>query len=268
MSNTAPTSPEHIELACEHCEETFVGGSPGQPRSAAFQLASHRYRIHGIRKDGTVREKKASTKETRERIASEIEDPESRPVLATVRDIADDMGKGKGPPNERQLVAALGRTVGLASTAVASYIAETDDGLSDEQKDEVTAYLSVSDKAANDMVRPIAKALSGTTLNKRYGRGAVENVDVVGSFFELGEVVLHYRRYLRDRRMRRLPEPIEALSWPSSEAPPVIIGDTFDGAPVAPGGTGVPGEVVLASGGGTTKGVLWTPEMVKGVKRA
>jgi hypothetical protein len=263
MSDAAPTAPEYIELSCDLCEEVFTGGAPGQPRSAAFQLASHRYRKHGIRKDGTVREKKATAKETRERVAAGIEDPPSRPLLATVQDIAGDLDKGRGAPSERQLVDALGRVVGLASTGVASYIAETDDGLTDEQKDEVTAYLSVSDKAAKDMMRPIAKAFAPTKLNKQYGRAAVENVDVVSSLFEVGEVVLHYRRYLRDRKSRRLPEPIDALSWPTSPAPPVINPD--DGFPVDPGGTAIPAEVVL-TGGAPQKGMLWTPDMVKSVR--
>lgn len=263
MSSAVPTAPEHIELTCDVCQEVLEGGAPGFPNSAKFKLASHRYRVHGIKKDGTVRAKKATTKELREHIQSEIEDAEVRPILAAVKDIADDLDKGKGAPSEAQLVNALGRTVGLASTGIAGLIADTDDGLTEQERDEVIAYLSVSDRAAKDIVRPLAHLAAPTKLNKRYGRQAVENVDVVGSLFEITELALHYRRYMRDRKSRKMPPVIDAASYPSSPAPPVV--NDSEGWPVDPGGTATTAEVVL-TGGAPSAGVLWTPEMVGKVK--
>lgn len=246
MTDTAvvPTSPEYVELTCDICDEVISGPSKGAG-SAKFKLASHRYRIHGIKKDGTVRPAKGK-----------VEEGTARPVMGVVRAVRDDLAAGHGAPSEEQLSKAMGRTLGLLSTAVASYAAETDEGLTDDERDNVISYLSLSQTAAKDVVRPLAHLAAPSKLNKKFGRVAVDNVDAVGSVLELGELLFHWRRYFRDRAARN-PQPLDV---PARLVPPgpVMNGD----APHNPGGTATPAEQVVTSGA-PMQGVVVSAEMLE-----
>ena len=111
MTDTA-TDAEEITLTCDFpdCGETVTGPAKGQG-SAPFKLASHKYRKHGIRSDGTVREPAA--KKGRARVES------ARPAMAVVRDLTDPMQSGSGPPSESQLTNAGAHALQLLSLSVA-----------------------------------------------------------------------------------------------------------------------------------------------------
>jgi hypothetical protein len=235
MSDTATDAgPELVELVCDfdNCGETITGPATGAG-SAKFKLASHRYRVHGIRADGTVRPPKAKTPKR-----SSTSDSTARPVMEVVRGIRDEMTTGSGPPSEDQLTRAGAHALGIASTAFASYMAETEDGLSDAERDKITDELSLSNAEAREIVRPLAHLVQPTKVNKNYGRTAVENVDAFAAVLELGSYMLRVRRYFR-QRAQRSPNVIELQ-------PLAVVPEGPQGPPPGPGAT--PGEVVLTSG--------------------
>lgn len=191
----APTTPEHVELSCPECGEVIEGPATGRG-SAPFKLASHRYRIHKVRADKSKKTAPAAKGRTAP------DDGELSGPLGIVRDMQAQIATGTGPPDVASLTKALGRGVSLGTVAAASYAVETDDNLAplnDRERDAVVDYLSLSDKAAGDVMRPIAKLLAPTKLNKKYGRQVVENVDAVASVAELFTLGLHWRRYFRMR---------------------------------------------------------------------
>jgi hypothetical protein len=158
-------------------------------------VGTHRFREHGYRNPNKGR-KKSSTRPTDEEFAE-------RPVVATVRDIAEGV-RGRGVPSADQLTNAFGRGLGLTSVAVASWAVETDPNIPDGQagealRDHLVDELSLTHKAAEDVMRPLAKAFADTNLNKKHGRAIVENVDVVASLAELAKLGLSWRRYFRGR---------------------------------------------------------------------
>lgn len=247
---TAAADVPTVELSCEEpdCTETFVGPAEGAG-SAKFKLASHRYRIHGIKADGTRRPPAGSGKRT-----SKAEDS-ARPAVAVVRDlvrpIEDD---GKGPPSERALTQAFGHGLELLSISVASLAAETEEGLSDAQRDEITKDLSLSGAQAREIARPIAHLVQPTKVNSKFGRQAVENVDAFAAVLEIVELGFHWRRYMRQRAQRR---PIE-LGDGSVYVPPAA----------APAPAAEPDVVAQrTSAQDSLQGVVVSAEMVEQARR-
>lgn len=257
MSDTATDADEEVTLTCPEpeCGETVTGPAKGQG-SAPFKLASHKYRKHGIRSDGTVREPaKAKARRTES----------ARPSMAVVRDITDPMQAGSGPPSESQLTNAGAHALQLLSLSVASLAAETEEDLTEAQRDEVTAYLALTKTQASEIVRPLAHLAQPTSINKRFGRTAVENVDAFAAVLELGELALHWRRYIR---MRRARAPIQARVIDAASSPVAAPPTTpLTEQPHDPGGTAQTAEAVQTSGGAPGAGAVWTPGMVEEMRR-
>lgn len=247
-AGATPTEPELITLICPECDESFEGPPKGRG-SAPFRLGSHRNRKHGV-----VSEKKRAPA-ARGRTAPTDDDVATAPVLGIVRDMQAQIGTGTGPPDAESLTKAFGRGVSLVTMAVASYAAETEEGMSDDQRNALVDYLSLSDKGGRDMMRPLAKLAAPSKLNRKFGRQVVENVDAVASVAEGFTLVLHWRRYFNDRRERNGPVRPDAILMPS---------------PVGPSGSVVTDPVRQMGEDGpmwTTPppqgGIIVTPEMVK-----
>lgn len=243
-------------LPCEICDEPITGPASGAG-SVKFKLASHRYRIHGIMKDGSVRPPKAP----KGRSGRPAPEESARPAMAVVRELRDEVPPGTAPPTTDQLTRAAGHALELAALTVASYAAETEEGLTDAERDEITAYLSLSTKQANEMVRPLAKLAQPTKINKKFGRQAVENVDAFAAVLELGELVMHWRRYLRQRSERK-PIDVEHTLVRAVQIPTT----GPEGAPVNPGGTATTAQQV-ADSGAPGEGIVVDAEMVKRLHR-
>lgn len=239
-----------VELACEEpgCTETFVGPSEGAG-SAKFQLASHRYRIHGIKKDGTRR---APAKSKR---SSKAEDS-ARPAIGVVRELTRPIEEdGNGPPSERALTTAFGHGLELLSISVASLAAETEEGLSEADRDQIIRELSLSGNQAREIARPLAHLAQPTKLNRKFGRQAVENVDAFAAVLEIAELGFHWRRYFRQRAARR----------------PVEIGPGVEYmAPVGPPAPAIDEDVVAqrTSVQDNLQGVVVSAEMVEQARRS
>jgi hypothetical protein len=241
------SSTDQITVACETCAangitKTYTGNRGGRS-SATGKLALHMANVHGYRNPDAKGKRRAAAR-------TEIDD-DAHPALAVVRGIADEIGTGKGAPSRDELSTALGRGLGVLSLSVASWAAETDPRpLTDEQRDAVTAELTLAKGPARDIMDPFARALSGTNLNKKYGRTIVENVDLAAAISELGKVGIRWRRYFRAREAwveqngvidvvgRAAPRP------PSSSMDGFVPGAPQPGAPQQDGG------------------IVWTPEMV------
>lgn len=252
------TEPELVTLPCDvpGCGDEVTGPASGAG-SVKFKLASHRYRVHGIKADGSVRAPKAP----KGRAGRPAPEESARPAMAVVRELRDEVPPGTAPPTTDQLTRAAGHALELAALTVASYAAETEEGLTDRERDEITAYLSLSTKQANEMVRPLAKLAQPTRINKKFGRQAVENVDAFAAVLELGELVMHWRRYLRQRSERK---PIDAEHTLVRAVQIPTTGP--EGAPVSPGGTATTAQQI-ADSGDPGKGVVVDAEMVKRLHR-
>lgn len=250
---TAPAAVPVVTLACdvEGCAESFDGPAEGAG-SAKWKLASHRYRIHGIKADGSRRP--AAGKGAGKRPKKES----ARPAVAVLRDVVEPLDEGTGPPSEDALTKAAGHALQLASLTAASIAAETEDGLTDPERDQIVGDLALSTTQAREIARPLAHAFQPTKINKRFGRAAVENVDAFAAVLEIGELAIHWRRYFRQRRQRQinLGGGVTYLAPAPDMGPPMPAE-----APHNPGGTAVPAEVIETSGTGQSGHVVTADEV-------
>lgn len=255
MSTTAE-APETVTLECDEdgCGETFTGPAEGAG-SAKWKLASHRYRIHGIKADGSRRATKAKGRAG----TSSTTEPD-RPAVAVVRSITEPLEGGSGAPSTDALTKAFGHGLQLVSLTAASYAAESEDNISEADRDAIVADLALSQKQAQEITRPIAKLVQPTKVNRKYGRTAVENVDAFAAVLEVFELGMHWRRYFRQRAARR---PM-ALGDGAVLIPP---GPPLEAAPHDPGGTATPAEAVVETSGGLGGGVVVDAEMVQRARR-
>jgi hypothetical protein len=249
-----------IEKACPLCGEVVTGPEFGRGNVNA-QLALHKGRKH--RKKGSPN--KAS---------SRPEPPKDAPAAITVlRDAANEIGDSTKPPSQEELRRALARFFGTTSVAAASYMVETDPTLAEHEKDGVADYLSLPPEDANEIAYPLARSLYRTTLNKRYGRTVVDNLDTAGALTALVMTGVRWRRYLRERERRmRIMNAVPAQSWPTSQW-------SAGGAPVPPPGSPAGAPVPPFTEGGTgpaaaervtvpdISGHVWTKEELDAQRR-
>lgn len=188
--------PQDVTLQCPDCEETVTGPEHGR-NSALFRLAGHRVRAHGYRKAD------AQAKGPRQGKAR------ARGVEGTAVTVLRAVGEGARPESGRKVTApptasdlsrGLGRGVQILTIVAASYAAETDPTLTTEgERDQLVRELSLSPGAAQDVMDPIANAVAPTSLNKKYGRQVIDNVDALASVGELVKLGFRWRRYFRMR---------------------------------------------------------------------
>lgn len=184
---------ETITVSCPHCDWTYTGPAKGR-NSAPWRKGTHLRNKHGEAGKGKARRPAAAPSD---------EAMAERPVLGVVRDMAAHVG-GKGAPSADALATALGRGMSIVTTWGAATVVESDPTIpegeaGDAWRDRLIDDLSLSPKTAQDVMRPIGRMLAPTRLNKRYGRGVVENVDVLGAIAELAAIGNNWRRYLRMR---------------------------------------------------------------------
>lgn len=198
----ADDEPSEITLECPECGEPITGAAKGK-NSASWKMGTHKYTKHKISKAG------GGSKKT-------VADPgeSATPIIGLAQSMAAAAGDSKRVPTANDLANGLGRGLGLVTIIVASALVEsdptipdTDDG--DRTRDYLTDYLSLDDKAAKGIMSPVGKMLAPTALNKKYGRGVIENVDVIASLAELGTLAMHYRKYFR---LRTAGRPLASVS--------------------------------------------------------
>lgn len=204
-----------VTLECPDCGHKITGAERGRG-SASWKLGTHRYTKHGIR---------GSAKPKQPKGAPDSDALTERPVTATVTSIRSVMGAGTGTPTADQLANGLGEGLGLLTVGIASFAADTDPSIpegpeGDPMRDELVQYLSLPRDAAQNMMRPVGRLLHGTSVNERYGRKIVDNIDVIGVAFDAGTFVMHWRRYFAARAAWAAgARPAAAPAMPGNVAP-------------------------------------------------
>jgi hypothetical protein len=187
------TAPDMVTLECPEAGCDYVAsGAPNGANSAKMQIGRHRAAKHGYRNP----KRKAGARPTSDEL---LENP-----VRVLHSVAE-AGSGRGTPTEAKLTEALGTGLSGASIAVAAWLAETDrsipHGMAGEQeRDDVVQNLMLPQDAAEALARPIAKALAPTKINRRYGRGVVDNIGVIDSAIDIYRLFLRYRMYFELRR--------------------------------------------------------------------
>lgn len=179
---------------CDICGEDVTGNAKGRG-SIAWAMGRHKFSKHDVRSPKSKRARPGAP------TAADFED---RPALSVVRDTVAEIPTRTGPPSATDLGNAFGRGLTLLSIGAARLAAETDptipggvDGTT--EREQLVGYLKIEQRTAQQIMRPVGKALAGTKINKRYGRGVVENIDVIGSLIELGTIGAHWAAYLKMR---------------------------------------------------------------------
>ena len=269
MTETEPSKPQ-VTVTCELCEQTFTGNESGAG-SAAWKLGLHKRNAHGV-------EGKKARRKRGEPSEDELAAGGARSVLAGAQAVAAEIGQGRGnAPTAAQLAAGLGRGLAIASIFAANLAADTDPTIGPgevgaRQKDALIDELALTPKAATDVMAPIARALSGTKANAKYGRAVVDNVDVVASILEIGTLGWRWRSYFRDRAfvMAQMRGEINPAGYPVTSPPDLTVAPPPGSPPPAtpsPAGPGGGPASVVQGGMVTTPppsgGRLATPEDVK-----
>lgn len=245
------TDVQVISVPCGEPDCDYIETGPATGRgSAPFKIGSHRWNVHGVKKDGTRREPKHS------KTPSNEDKPAPARVLSVVSDVAGDV-KGEGVPTQRQLERAGAKLLQVGTAAFASVMAETEDGLTEAERDEIEDTLTLTSSQANEMVSPLARVAAPSKINKRFGRTAVDVAEVAAPVAEVTLYAITVARYLRDRRRRREVNLGNGQYYQGPTGPP----PTAD--PHNPGGTATPAEVVL-TGGNPTAGMVIDPSTAEG----
>ncbi len=223
--------PETVTLTCPDCGEEITGAARGKG-SASWRLGTHRYTKHKTRGTGVKARSKQAAADTEERIAAS-------PVLGVVRDIRDAIGDKKGTPSHEDLAKGLGRGLTFATIGAATLVVDTDARIgygpdADAVRSDLIDRLSLPERAAVDVMSPIARMLAPSKLNARYGRAVVDNVDVLGSFFELAMLMRTWSQYLGQRRADTRPavDP-SGGEIPGQVAPPLYTAPASGYVPTA-----------------------------------
>jgi hypothetical protein len=164
----------------------------GNRYRSKFLLGGHRRAVHQIAGSYSGKRGPSAGKQR----------AKARPLLIEVaRESAKDAGAGRpGVPSADQLTAAFARGLGTVTYAAASFAVEGDRALTtDELKEQMINYLSLSGPDAREACEPLGRAFAKTGLNRRYGRTIVDNVDVAGSVAVLITMGFHWRRYMSAR---------------------------------------------------------------------
>lgn len=254
---------ETVTVSCPTCGEDFTGPQGGKG-SANWMLGKHKYAKH---RDAAKPRGKGSRAKAGSPTADELE---ARPVVSLLRAAASEVS-GSGSPSGDALAKAGGRALQLVSGAVSSFVVETDPYIADEaEREAIWEALTIDVDTANNVMAPVGKMLAGTSLNAKYGRGVVDNVDVLGSVLELTQLGMRWRRYLSTRSQHAA-----ALAGQHTPAPAPLAPASFQAVPQnVPTLTDQPGGVPAASVSPGTltspppqAGVVMTPDIVAAMRR-
>lgn len=208
-------APEQVTVKCSECGEIFTGEASGR-KGAGFQLGRHLWAKHKISKKSAGRKKTAAPTDV---------EVEAHPIAGAARSVASEIGVGKkGAPSSSDLAAGGGRLLHIVSAAGATFAVSTDNSVPPEQQDGLVDYLTLPEADATAIMSPIARMLAPTGFNKKFGRGAVDNIEVVTSFVALGEVLWHWRNYMQARgHVNAIPQAQPAPTGPIGVVPPMTM---------------------------------------------
>lgn len=249
---------EIIERPCPEDGCTYVATGPAKgPGSVGFKIGTHRSSVHGYRNPNPKRKRTGKP-------APLPGEEDSKPVLLKLVESATGEidTRSKRAPTEEELTKAGARFIGTLSVGAASYMAESDPTMAGEaDRDALTDYLSLTPAEARDIAYPFARAMSRSKLNAKYGRSAVDNIDVASAMVELAMVGVRWRRYIRERD-RRIQQGLTTRG-PAGPGIVIDVGATMGPPSPAPTTAATAEEDALAhSNGFPHGGVIVTPEML------
>lgn len=189
--------PEHPGLECPECGELVRGKGRWRDSTA---LGLHRRQAHdvvGASATSSRARAKRGTSSSSSSSKSKRDGGGVRP-LSLVHDVARD-AKGRGAPTAAQLTNAMGTAYGYATVLGAS-LAVGNAPLTDEDRERLIDYLSATPDEATATMAPIARAIAKTEVVKRYGRGAIDNVDVLDAVAAIAQQVMRWRSVTRELR--------------------------------------------------------------------
>lgn len=244
-------------LPCPECGDIVT---PKGKMSAAMALGLHRKTEHGVagRKRNAARRKPGA--------ASAPAEPEAvtPTALKLVHSAADDASRGKSAPNAESLAKGAGRVYGYVGYFVSALMVEGDPRLTTEaQREEVASALAPTPQEAVATMHPLARVFAGTQLNRRYGSGFIENLDVADCLVAVGEQVRRWRSYMASRH----PAPSGGAFGAG-----VPVGPPAAGTPAPPfvnpdAPAGVPPNPMMGGYQGPERGVVVDADMVAAMRR-
>lgn len=253
---------------CDVCSEEFA--TEGKS-TASFLLGRHRWQKHQIKGDGS----KSKAKTPKQAAGVTDDDFAAQPVLSIVRDAADSV-TGRGAPSAEALSRGLGRAVHLGTLAGASYVIESDPNIPEGQqgdalRDLYIGQMSLSEKSAQALFRPLAKPIAGTKFNKKYGRDIIENVDAIAAISEVAILAGAWRRYFRERNQfnaMHAPAPQPFTAVPMEPAQIMQEQAPIPGADLPLGLQPQPNPAMdgLPTSPAPMNGVVMTPELVRQIR--
>lgn len=228
-----------ITLVCSVCGDEITGPEHGRG-NAKGKLGIHKWSKHQIRSTPAGKGRKG-------RARPDADDYTAAPVTSVLRDAVAEIDRGAGAPTAAALSRAGGRALEIGSSLIALHVVDSDpfipvDVTGDAMRADLVHDLAIDKRTAEGIMRPLGTLLAPTKLNKRYGRGAVENVDVLLAIGELGAIMTRWRRYLSGRSMMRQAQEIGAAAGapvPAATMAPPLNVNTPPASPT-PAGNGAP----------------------------
>lgn len=200
-----------VTLPCPECGKDITG-KPRGAGSVNFKMGTHRRNIHGV---------KGTSKKAQRRGGPTEAEREAHPVTSVIRDIAAEARGTKGAPTGDQLGDALGEGLGIATFSAAVLAIESDRNIPAQIKQQMIDRLTLEPADAKALMRPVGKMLAPTSINRRFGRVVVDNIDIVGSIAAVAQLSWHWIEYMKFRReMAALAMAQMREAAASGQAPP------------------------------------------------
>lgn len=241
--------PEGNPYACPECGEVQA---PRGKMAPALVVGLHKKAAHGIegRPRNKTRNKRAQAEP--EPILATSAPASSSPALTLLHGAGQDAKRGKGAPDADGLATALGRVYAYVGYFAWSMVVDRDPSVPPHLREQLVAELAPSGKEGIATVHPLARILAQTQLNRRYGAGLVDNLDVADALAAIGDQVTRGRNYLAQRRQLGGP--------PGAFAPGA-------GAPPSTSASGAPPNPMMGGYAGPTEGVVVDADMVAAMRQ-
>lgn len=238
-----PDAPIEEQISVGTCPECNEEVPPRGRMAPKAVMGLHLRNEHGI--EGTARKKKKRSKK------DSASDSNVRP-LSLISDAAA-VAKGKNAPTADQLERTFAKLYGYATYGAWSLILDGDPNIVNETQHEAALdILAPTSEQALATVKPLARVAAKTALNKRFGRGLVDNADLVDCVAAIFEQARNARAYFAARNAQQVPG---AVAGPSIAGANGTAPGTFEDALTGFAAT-------ATSAPATSNGVLMTPDMI------
>jgi hypothetical protein len=207
---------------CPECGERVQ--IPGKLGPAAA-LGIHRRHEHGV--SGSRNKRKKGPVEDLSREAAPGEIPPQRPEPkqrvrvgpGTAGDTVGDGAGKKGAPSAADLSKTFGKLASIGSSLAAGMMVEGDPRIPlsdnpDRTEERMVDALTLNEREAMILVRPLGVLMAGTKINAKVGRKIVDAAPLLDSAAVAAAYIREIRAYRRDRRLWDI-QYVEASARPA-----------------------------------------------------